>query len=460
MLAPSLRPLVVVAKLLYDTDGSLPIVSEENKMADVIVGAQWGDEGKGKIVDNLSSQYDFCVRFNGGNNAGHTIINEYGELALHLIPAGIFHEHVTCVIGNGVVVDLESLWSEISEIIKRGVSQDSIRERLKVSSRAHVIMPWHIVHDQLQEQSRGREKIGTTSRGIGPVFSDKIGRHGLRVGDLIRMPESDLHVWFYKEFYRNVKVMRALYESFVLGFPRELEEKNGMDSEQPHFQKLLALRDLLEPYVCDSEELLWEAHDKGRRILLEGAQGIALDTDFGSYPYVTSSPCTPAGALQGSGLPPQALERVIGVMKAYTTRVGAGPFPSEMDEEAQNAIRKKGKEFGATTGRPRRIGWLDFVILMYNARLGITEWAVTKGDILSGEHLVKVCYGYQDENENPVSVFDMAHARPVYADVEGWGEDLERSKEFNAYLQMIEQMTKVPVRLVSTGPRREQIYMR
>jgi adenylosuccinate synthase len=429
-------------------------------MADVIVGAQWGDEGKGKIVDNLSSQYDFCVRFNGGNNAGHTIINEFGELALHLIPAGIFHPHVTCVIGNGVVVNLASLWREYSEVVEHGVSVEHLSSNLKISSRAHVVMPWHIVFDTLQEKARGKEKIGTTSRGIGPVFTDKIARHGLRMGDLVSMKESDLRAWFYKEFYRNVEIVKSVYESIALGFSREIEEESGLSSADPHFRELLALRDVFVSYVCDSEELLWEAHEKGRRILLEGAQGIHLDTDFGTYPYVTSSPCTPAGALQGSGLPPQAVGRVIGVMKAYTTRVGTGPFPSEMDAETQSAIREKGKEFGATTGRPRRIGWLDLVILMHSARLGITEWAVTKGDILSVRNPIKVCYAYEDEKENPVSVFDMARACPVYTDVEGWGEDLEHSKEFNAYLQMIAQMTKVPVALVSTGPRREQIFTR
>lgn len=429
-------------------------------MADVIVGAQWGDEGKGKIVDAISGNYDFCVRFNGGNNAGHTIINEFGELALHLIPAGIFHPHVICVIGNGVVVNLASLWAEISEVVGHGVPLTDVAERLKISSRSHVVMPWHIVFDKLQEQARGKEKIGTTSRGIGPVFSDKIARHGLRMGDLVSMKESDLRSWFYKEFYRNVKIVRTVYESIALGFSREIEEESGLVSADPHFRELMALRDVLASYVCESEELLWEAHEKGQRILLEGAQGIHLDTDFGTYPYVTSSPCTPAGALQGSGLPPQALTRVIGVMKAYTTRVAAGPFPSEMDEKTQNAIREKGKEFGATTGRPRRIGWLDLVILMRSARLGVTEWAVTKGDILSRTNPLKVCYAYEDEKESPVSAFSMAQARPVYVEVDGWGDALENSREFNAYLQMIEQMTKVPVRLVSTGPQREQIFTR
>lgn len=421
-----------------------------------VIGAQWGDEGKGKIVDAISGDYDFCVRFNGGNNAGHTIHNENGQMVLHLIPAGIFRERVVCVIGNGVVVHPQSLWSEMNEVMAMGVPLESMRERLKISSRAHVVMPWHIILDELQESARGREKIGTTSRGIGPVFSDKTGRHGIRMGDFVRMREREFRAWFTNEFYRNVTIIKALYDGMIaMGFSQEAEEAMNDSSADSHIRELLALREVLAPYVCETEELLWEAADKGARILLEGAQGVHLDPDFGTYPFVTSSPCTPAGACLGSGLRPVLLTRVIGVAKAYCTRVGSGPFPTCIKGSLQEALRKKGNEYGATTGRPRLVGWPDLTLLRYSANLGVTEWAITKLDVLAGMRLIPVCVAYG------------SNGKPIYKAFRGWNEDIQQCTRFaelppavKKYLRFIEEKTGVPVKYISTGPKREQIITR
>jgi len=439
-------------------------------VADGIYGSQWGDEGKGKIVDYLcgTGEYDFCARWGGGNNAGHTIINERGEFAAHLIPVGISYEEIVCVIGNGVVVHLPSLKAEMDEMMQRGVLAEHLLTHLKISERAHVVMPWHIVMDKLQEKARGKEKIGTTSRGIGPVFGAKIERQGLRMGDLVHFSRQDLRKWSSQQLDRNLKIMRALYGSKALQAASGASEQGlEIDSADVCFQKLLELRDVFSPYVCNTQELLWQAYRAGKRILLEGAQGIHLDPDFGTYPYATSSPCTPAGSLQGTGLPPAALLRAIGVVKAYPTRVGQGPFPTRMDAGMEDIIREKGREYGATTGRPRSIGWPDLEVLCLSASLGITEWALTKLDILTGIDPIKICYAYEDRVGSPVSLLDMGKARPVYVKVQGWHEDIQECKSFadlpeqaKEFIKIIEQMTGIPVTLISTGPHRDQTIVR
>lgn len=439
----------------------------------VVIGAQWGDEGKGKIVDVLSEEADVCVRFNGGNNAGHTIINEYGNFALHLVPAGIFRKETICVIGNGTVVHLQSLHEEMKELMRQGIPEEDFYSRLAISLRAHLVMPWHILFDKLQEKSRGKDKIGTTLRGIGPTFTDKVARRGMRVGDLL-LPTFLLRAMFLERSKEAVRTLRYLQGRRKVKKQKvELSPEDEIEfSPEEAWREFEKFREYFIPFIADTETLLWDAwqgrgmFEREQRILLEGAQGVHLDPDFGTYPYVTSSPCTVAGACQGSGLPPCSITRVIGVAKAFTTRVAAGPFPTEMDKGMGDLIRERGREFGATTGRPRRIGWLDLSLLQYTARHnGVSEWALTKLDTLSGIDPLFVCYLYEDEDAKELSLFDMGRARPMYVSMNGWKEDLETTRSFDAlpseaqdYIQLIEDFTGVPVGYISVGPHRDQVF--
>ena len=402
----------------------------------VVLGAQWGDEGKGKIVDLLAENADFAVRFNGGNNAGHTIVNEHGTFALHLIPSGIFYPSTKCIIGNGVVVNPETLLTEIEELRKINLDLDG---RLIISTLAHLVMPWHIMRDRAQEEKRGPNKIGTTLRGIGPAMSDKISRNGLRVGDMLNKDS------FVKKFRlaheESSAILKALGSKDKISWPQDI------------IDKYLRHAELLKPYIADTLAIVTKALDNNERIILEGAQGAMLDIDFGTYPYVTSSGCGTAAACQGSGIPPTKIDKVIGVIKAYSTRVGEGPFPTEMDKETAERIREKGKEYGATTGRPRRCGWLDLVSLIEAINInGISEIAITKLDVLSslGKLSVGIFYGSDGE----VSYVN---------DLKGWSAELQDIKQLDElpnavrnYIKFIERQVHVPIKYISLGPDRKQ----
>jgi len=402
----------------------------------VVLGAQWGDEGKGKIVDMLAQNADYVIRFNGGNNAGHTIVNEHGTFALHLIPSGIFYPSTKCIIGNGVVVNPETLLTEIEEL--RKINLD-LGGRLIISTLAHLVMPWHIMRDRAQEEKRGSNKIGTTLRGIGPAMSDKISRNGLRVGDMLNKDS------FVKKFRlaheESSAILKALGSKDKISWPQDI------------IDKYLRYAESLKPYIADTLTIVTKALDNNERIILEGAQGAMLDIDFGTYPYVTSSGCGTAAACQGSGIPPTKIDKVIGVIKAYSTRVGEGPFPTEMDKETAERIREKGKEYGATTGRPRRCGWLDLVSLIEAINInGISEIAITKLDVLSslGKLSVGIFYGSDGE----VSYVN---------DLKGWSAELQDIKQLDElpnavrnYIKFIERQVHVPIKYISLGPDRKQ----
>ena len=402
----------------------------------VVLGAQWGDEGKGKIVDMLAQNADYVIRFNGGNNAGHTIVNEHGTFALHLIPSGIFYPSTKCIIGNGVVVNPETLLTEIEELRKINLDLDG---RLIISTLAHLVMPWHIMRDRAQEEKRGPNKIGTTLRGIGPAMSDKISRNGLRVGDMLNKDS------FVKKFRlaheESSAILKALGSKDKISWPQDI------------IDKYLRYAESLKPYIADTLTIVTKALDNNERIILEGAQGAMLDIDFGTYPYVTSSGCGTAAACQGSGIPPTKIDKVIGVIKAYSTRVGEGPFPTEMDKETAERIREKGKEYGATTGRPRRCGWLDLVSLIEAINInGISEIAITKLDVLSslGKLSVGIFYGSDGE----VSYVN---------DLKGWSAELQDIKQLDElpnavrnYIKFIERQVHVPIKYISLGPDRKQ----
>lgn len=429
-----------------------------------VIGSQWGDEGKGKIVDFLAQEMDVVVRFSGGPNAGHTIINDKGEFKLHLVPSGIFNPSCECIIGNGVAVDLDILIAEMNELRSKGVSL----EKLKISSRAHLILPQHILLDIAQEQRRGQKEIGTTRRGIGPVFADKAARTGLRVGDL-REPD-----YFREHFLQNYlekkaileKVYRqeTIWQKFLHRFGARRDE---LGPAQALLEKYFDIyQKQIFPYICDTEEILWGAIDSEADILLEGAQGTLLDIDFGTYPNVTSSSCNIAGASQGSGIPPSKINRVIGVVKAYTTRVGSKgqPFPTEMQEEEGNTLRELAHEYGATTGRPRRLGWLDLMLLRYAHRINnFTYLALTRLDNLSHLAKIPVCVGYVSKGRLS---FNLADVEPIYVELPGWQKPIEGCRDFNDlppeaknYVEFIEERI-APINLISTGPRREDRIVR
>ncbi len=415
----------------------------------VILGTQWGDEGKGKIVDLLAEQSAYVVRFHGGNNAGHTIIANGKKYPLHLIPSGILHPNTKCVIANGVVVDLEVLVSEIEMFTKDGIKVDS---RLFISDRCHLILPYHKALDIAYENARGENKLGTTARGIGPCYADKVSYNGIRVYELKNW---DL---FVEKFVFQAEMKNKILETFgvtPLNTERELE-------------RLAELRRIVIPYITDTYQLLQNAISKNEKILMEGAQAVMLDVDFSPYPFCTGSNTIPGAINTGAGIPVQKIGTITGVVKAYTSRVGGGPFPTELTDKLSDEIREKGKEFGTTTGRPRRIGWLDLEAVKFAVEVsGATEVAITKIDILSGLKTIKVCTGYElDGKSIPYSscgYLELEKLTPIYKEFPGWKEDITNIKEFNNlpkncqdYIKFIEDFLGIPVKLISTGPKREE----
>jgi adenylosuccinate synthase len=424
---------------------------KEQQVANIaIVGTQWGDEGKGKIVDLLAAQADVVVRFQGGNNAGHTMVVNGEQFISHLIPSGILQKKV-CAIGNGVVVDPEVLIGEIDYLESRGIAVDP--DMLMISDRAHVIMPYHKQVDHGREKMKGDKKIGTTGRGIGPSYEDKATRRGVRFVDLID-PQS-----FRDRLEAIVPEKNFYLEKFL--------KTETVDLEAIHKQYTL-FAERLRPYVCNISIALQKAMNSGRQILFEGAQGTHLDIDHGTYPFVTSSNTVSGNACCGSGVGPKDIHGVIGIVKAYTTRVGAGPFPSELFDEIGDRIQKTGAEFGATTGRRRRCGWLDTVILNNAVRLnGLTGLAITKLDVLGELDELKICTAYerngQRVDEVPANLNHLAECKPVYETLPGWRQDIRGVRGHDDlpelarnYLARIEALTNVPIQVVSVGPGREE----
>jgi len=420
----------------------------------VVVGGQWGDEGKGRVVDLLAQKAHLVARYSAGNNAGHTVINELGEFRLHLVPAGIFYPDKTCVIGNGVVIDPPALLEEIADLESRGVS---VRGRLFLSDRAHVLMPWHRLIDNLDEKLRGKGAIGTTGRGVGPAFVDKVGRAGLRLADLVE-PEALLEALSFLIPYKN-----AILEKLYGAEPLSLEQ---VQAEYADYGARLA------PFVADTSALVQQALSDGETVLLEGAQGSLLDLDAGTYEYVTSSvpSSLAAGAAIGIGIGPTQIKTVLGVYKAYNTRVGNGPMPTELLDETGTLLREGGPrpEYGATTGRPRRCGWFDAVAARYSARLnGLTAAALTRLDVLDRLPVIKVCTAYRIDGRTtgtvPASAAALARAEPVYEELAGWQQDTSGVRRFQdlpaqarSYVRYIEEVLGAPICLVSVGPEREQ----
>ena len=414
-----------------------------------VIGGQWGDEGKGKVIDYLAGDVDSVVRFAGGNNAGHTVVNEMGTFQLHLVPSGICWPNVYGIIGNGVVVDPDALIKEINEIASRGIDTS----RLSVSERAHIIMPYHIVLDRYEEEARGAAAIGTTGRGIGPAYMDKIGRMGIKVGDLL---DWDALVPMVEKVLEH---KNALITKIYGGEPLALDDV---------LAKCRTWAEQLEPFAKPTEQLIQDLMAQDKRILLEGAQGTLLDIDHGSYPYVTSSSPSIGGACTGLGLNPQAIKGVLGVFKAYSTRVGGGPMPSEIAEEEAAEIREKAPEFGVTTGRARRIGWFDGVAGRYSQLVnGFTGLVLTRLDILDGFKTIKVCVGYMANGERldrfPANTALLARCEPIYEELPGWDQPTASATELSqlpenalAYVKRIEELVGCRVQIISTGPSRAE----
>lgn len=421
----------------------------------VIIGAQWGDEGKGKIVDMLSAQSRVIVRFQGGNNAGHTIRVQDRETILHLIPSGILHEGTVCLVGNGVVLDPHVFLEEVDNLSAKNI--DVSPARLGISKKAHLILPYHKSLDKAREAKRAGQKIGTTGRGIGPCYEDKAARVGLRAGDLTR---PDLV---------RAKITHALLEKNVL--LRDLYKFEPLDPAAVS-EELLALAPRLTPYLTDVEEHIAQARRNGDNVLFEGAQGVHLDIDHGTYPFVTSSNTVAGNAAAGSGVGPGALERVVGIAKAYTTRVGAGPFPTELLDDTGSYLRTQGHEFGATTGRPRRCGWLDAVVLRESVRLNnLTDLALTKLDVLQNLPALHICVAYEYEGQRfshmPQEEGILEKVTPVYEEMPGFEEDISQCSTHDdlpgaarAYISRVEELTGVRVSIVSVGADRRQTIVR
>ncbi len=421
----------------------------------VIIGAQWGDEGKGKIVDMLSAQSGLIVRFQGGNNAGHTIKVQGKETILHLIPSGILHEGKNCLIGNGVVLDPFVFLKEVDELAAKGI--DVSPSRLGISKKTHLIMPYHKSLDNAREAKRAGKKIGTTGRGIGPCYEDKASRVGLRAGDLTN-----------PQLVRE-KVHHALLEKNVL--LRELYKYDTLHENQV-CEELLAIAPRITPYLKDASSEIQKAQAAGQDILFEGAQGIHLDIDHGTYPFVTSSSTVASSAAAGSGVGPSALERVVGIVKAYTTRVGSGPFPTELEDDTGRYIQTNGHEFGATTGRPRRCGWLDAVILRETVRLcGLTDIALTKLDVLQNLPALQICVAYELDGQRleypPQEEGALGRVKPIYEEMPGFEDDISQCTSVEqlpdnvrAYIARIEELTGVRVSFISVGADRAQTIVR
>ena len=420
---------------------------------DLLLGLQWGDEGKGKIVDVLTSNYNIIARFQGGPNAGHTLVFNGMKHVLHTIPSGIFHKEAINLVGNGVVIDPVIFKKELDKLAVHNIDY---KKSLVISRKAHLILPTHRLLDAASEASKGKAKIGSTLKGIGPTYMDKTGRNGIRVGDL------ELDNW--KEKYR---VLANKHESMVSFYNVDLEY--DLDELEAEFFKAVDVLKSLN--FIDSEEYLHQAQRDGKSILAEGAQGSLLDIDFGTYPFVTSSNTTAAGACTGLGIAPNTIGDVFGIFKAYTTRVGSGPFPTELFDEDGETMGRVGNEFGATTGRSRRCGWLDLVALRYACQVnGVTQLMMMKADVLSGFKSLKVCTAYKYKGEIihhfPYNV-EADNISPIYTDFEGWDEDLTEMnnestlpKSLNAYIDFLEEELQIPIKVVSVGPDRKQTILR
>ena len=417
----------------------------------IVLGAQWGDEGKGKMTDYLAEEANVVVRYQGGNNAGHTVEVGEKQYKLHLIPSGILHDEKLNVIGNGVVVDPKAFFTEIDYLKEEGVKVTP--EKLIVSDRAHVIMPYHKVLDKLKEKARGKNDIGTTGKGIGPCYTDKFERCGIRVCDLI-----DKEV-FKEKLKVNIEMKNKYIVNVLGGEPLSFEEI---------YEEYSNYGEELKPFVKDTSVRVYNEIKEDKTVLFEGAQGMLLDIDYGTYPYVTSSNTTAGGVANGVGIGPNMITNAVGIAKAYTTRVGKGPFPTELEDETGEWIREKGHEYGVTTGRSRRCGWLDIVILKTSVRVsGLTSLAVTKIDTLAGLEKVKMCVGYKFNDEIidyfPASLEDLAKCEPIYEEFDGWDESVANARSYeelhpNArkYLERIEELTDTRISIVSVGPRRDQ----
>ncbi len=419
----------------------------------VILGAQWGDEGKGKMIDYFASNADVVVRGQGGNNAGHSVVVGDNKYALHLIPSGILNPKAVNVIGNGVVFDPEGFLKEIEGLKAKGIDVTSIR----VSDRAHVVLPYHKVLDRLAEERRGDAKIGTTQKGIGPCYMDKVERSGIRICDFI-----------------NPSIFEPLLRARVQDKNEIIEKIYGGEplDEEAMVRTYMAYAEQVKPFVTDTTVVVYDALRAGKKVLLEGAQGTLLDLDYGTYPFVTSSHPTSGGFTIGSGIGPNEIGEVIGITKAYTTRVGEGPFVTELNNPIGDKIRVQGNEFGTTTGRPRRCGWLDAVMVNYSKRVnGMTCIALMLLDVLTGFEELKICKAYELDGELihhfPASLEDLARCKPVYETVEGWQEDITGCETFEAlpenakrYIERIEALVGIPVKVVSVGPKRSQTIVR
>ncbi|MCD6317859.1 adenylosuccinate synthase [Candidatus Aerophobetes bacterium] len=411
----------------------------------VVVGTQWGDEGKGRVIDLLTRRVGAVVRYQGGSNAGHTVVVNGQRFVFHLIPSGILHRGKKCIIGSGVVVDPEVLLKEIEDLQKRGI----IVNELYLSESAHVVMPYHKQVEEWEENQRGKLRIGTTKRGIGPAYTDKIARRGIRISDLL-----------IKEALRKKLIINLNFYKKLYGIDFSIDELTS---------KYLSYGEKLKDYITDTSLLIYQLMRKGEDILFEGAQGTLLDVDYGTYPYVTSSNCIAGGACTGVGIGPGKITEVLGVAKAYTTRVGKGPFPTEIKGEIADALRERGKEYGATTGRPRRCGWFDGVILRYAARInGLNKIILTKLDVLDKLNKVKICTAYRYKGKIirnfPAQESIWKESEPIYKELKGWEKDTSKITSFKElpqaardYLKRVEEIGEVPIYLLSVGPQREDI---
>ncbi len=419
----------------------------------VIIGAQWGDEGKGKIIDYLAGKADVVVRAQGGNNAGHTVIVDDKKYAFHLLPSGVLYSDKQNIIGNGVVFDPEGFLKEIDILESQGVDTSNVM----IDERVHVIFPYHKKIDVLEEESRGENKIGTTKKGIGPCYMDKIERSGIRLGELLDKEH------FKNRLFQQVERKNKLIEGFY--------ESQGFDPQEI-YDIYCQYVERLKKYITDTTVVVYEALTSGKKVLFEGAQGTLLDIDLGTYPYVTSSHPTSGGFCVGAGVGPNMIGEVIGAVKAYTTRVGSGPFPTELDDEIGGQIRVKGNEFGTTTGRPRRCGWFDGVMVKYTSRInGLTAVSLMLMDVLSGFDKIKMCIGYEYKGEViqhfPADLNKLSQCTPIYKELDGWKEDITQIEKYedlpiNAkkYIEAIEEYLQVPVKIISVGPKRNQTIIR
>jgi adenylosuccinate synthase len=418
----------------------------------VVIGAQWGDEGKGKMIDYLSQKADWAVRFNGGNNAGHTIVNNYGKFPMHLIPSGIFNKNAKAVIANGAVLDLKVLTDEIKILEKAGVS---LKNRFFISPRCHLIMPYHKLLDKLFEEAKGKAKTGTTGRGIGPVYADKVSYNGIRVFDLLNK----------KTFSEKLELQLLLKNKIIKALGEKPLLKKDIETEY------FSLFKKIKPFILETSEIIMEAVDNGDEVLFEGAQGVFLDNDWGTYPYVTASTVISSGIGQGAGMCPKRINKVIGVVKAYTTRVGEGPFPTELLDKQGEELVNVGQEFGATTGRKRRCGWFDAELVRFATRLnGFTDLAITKLDVLDNFKELKICTNYllngKKVKYSEIDTSSLKKVKPVYKTFKGWLKSTKDIRKFDElprnaqiYLKEIEKLTKAKISFISIGKEREAVII-